>query len=166
MAIEAINRTINYAATKTPGGVGGKQLFLILVLASLYTGVTAMGISLFNDCESIQNSEMWKNIKMYLSHTLTIGIMIPVVLLMQKVMKKKGWSIGMLYAIMALIGSAMILGMAQSDECKSKDDKQHVRNVGIAGLVISIVMAGGIGMVMKSSKKYRPGLKGAVNATV
>jgi hypothetical protein len=67
---------------------------------------------------------------------------------------------------MALIGSAMILGMAQSDECKSKDEKQHVRNVGIAGLVISIVMAGGIGMVMKTSTKYRPGLKGAVNATV
>ena len=72
----------------------------------------------------------------------------------------------MLYAIMGLIGSAMVLGMAQSDECKSKDDKQHVRNMGIAGLVIYIIMAGGIGMVMKTSTKYRPGLKGAANATV
>ena len=166
MAIEAVNKSINYAATKTPGGVGGKQLFLIITLAIFYTVITAMGISLFNKCNGIQDSEMWQNIKMYLSHTMTIGIMIPVVFIIQKMFKKKGWSIGMLYAIMGLIGSAMVLGMAQSDECKSKDDKQHVRNMGIAGLVIYILMAGGIGMVMKTSKKYRPGLKGAVNATV
>ena len=69
MAIEAVNKSINYAATKTPGGVGGKQLFLIITLAIFYTVITAMGISLFNECNGIQDSEMWKNIKMYLSHT-------------------------------------------------------------------------------------------------
>ena len=53
-------------------------------------------------CEGIQGSEKYQNLKMFMSHTMTIAITIPVVLLLMKLVKNEGGVFTIVYSIMGL----------------------------------------------------------------
>tara|TARA_B100001250_G_C19816864_1_gene798947 strand:- start:1478 stop:1864 length:387 start_codon:yes stop_codon:yes gene_type:complete len=57
---------------------------------------------------------------MFLSHTLTIAIVVPIILLLKDTDFLNGDKMYMLYAILGFIASAMSLGMADDSKCKEK----------------------------------------------
>ena len=57
---------------------------------------------------------------MFLSHTLTIAIVVPIILKLKDTDFLNGDKMYMLYAILGFIASAMSLGMADDSKCKEK----------------------------------------------
>ena len=49
-------------------------LFLIAVMGVFYIAASSVGIKTFNDCDQVQNSQKWKNLKGFLSHTMAAAI--------------------------------------------------------------------------------------------
>jgi len=118
-----------------------KLVGMTVVLAGIYASISGVGIKVFQRCEAIQSSQKWKNIKMYLSHTVTLGIAIPVVLLIQKVLGDTTQEklLASLYCIMGFIGSAMSLALAQ--ECPDSDEDEAAKGMGAFGIVIYLLAA-------------------------
>ena len=118
-----------------------KLVGMTVVLAGLYAIISGLGIKVFERCEDMQSSEKWKNIKMYLSHTLTLGIAIPLVLLIQKVLGASTQEkiLASMYCIMGFIGSAMSLALAQ--ECPDSDEDEAAKGMGAFGIVIYLLAA-------------------------
>lgn len=94
--------------------------WLKISLILSYVLIASLGISTFQNCPDIQDSQKWKNIKMFLSHTLTIAIVVPIILLLKDTDFLNGDKMYMLYAILGFIASAMSLGMADDSKCKEK----------------------------------------------
>ncbi len=94
--------------------------WLKISLVLSYVLIASLGISTFQNCPDIQDSQKWKNIKMFLSHTLTIAIVVPIILLLKDTDFLNGDKMYMLYAILGFIASAMSLGMADDSKCKEK----------------------------------------------
>ena len=94
--------------------------WLKISLVLSYVLIASLGISTFQNCPDIQGSQKWKNIKMFLSHTLTIAIVVPIILLLKDTDFLNGDKMYMLYAILGFLASAMSLGMADDSKCKEK----------------------------------------------
>jgi uncharacterized membrane protein len=112
-------------------------LFLIAVMGVFYIAVSSVGIKTFNDCDQVQNSQKWKNLKMFLSHTMTAAIAMILTLLLTKIVKSEAAAFGLLFSIFGLIASSMTLAM--TNECSSTADKS-ARNFGIVSLVGHILL--------------------------
>ena len=129
-----------------------KLVGMTIVLAGIYATITGVGIKVFERCDAIQSSEKWQNIKMYLSHTLTLGIVIPFVLLIQKILgaSTQEKMIASMYCIMGFIGSAMSLALAQ--ECPDSDKDEAAKGMGAFGIVIYLLAAIGSALFIFKKK--------------
>jgi hypothetical protein len=127
-------------------------LFLIAVMGVFYIAVSSVGIKTFNDCDQVQNSQKWKNLKMFLSHTMTAAIAMILTLLLTKIVKSEAAAFGLLFSIFGLIASSMTLAM--TNECSSTADKS-ARNFGIVSLVGHILLL----MASMASMWVRRGVK-------
>ena len=130
-----------------------KLVGMTVVLAGLYASISGVGIKVFERCEAIQSSEKWKNIKMYLSHTVTLGTAIPFILLIQRVLgaSTQETLLASLYCIMGFIGSAMTLALAQ--ECEVSDKDQAAKGMGAFGIVIYLLAAIGSALWIFKQKR-------------
>ena len=108
--------------------IGYPQVGLTIILAIFYIAITALGIQTYNKCEAIQDSQKFKNLKMFLSHTMAIAITIPAVLLVTKFAKNEGGIFTLMYAIMGITGSGIALDIMRQPDCKDavkKDEKNY-----------------------------------------
>lgn len=152
----SFNAAINNAK-RMAGSVGQNMemsygtLMMITVMGVFYIATTAIGIQTFNKCSSIQNSQKWKNLKMFLAHTMTMAITMIFTLVMTKVIKSELAAFGVLFGVVGLIASAMSFSMIK--ECKSTSDKS-ARNFAIVGMVgYPLMMIGSMYMMAKSRGK-------------
>jgi hypothetical protein len=121
-----------------------------IMFAIFYIATASIGVQTYNKCEEIQGVKKWDNIKMLLSHTMTIGMAIPAVLMAQYfVGGKVTAAMAILYGIMGLIGNATAFAVTKEGSCGEyarKDSKNYL----IFGMVASllVMMAGGAYMTM------------------
>ena len=130
-----------------------KLVGITVVLAGVYATISGLGIKVFERCEDMQSSEKWKNIKMYLSHTVTLGTAIPFILLIQRVLgtTTQELLLASLYCIMGAIGSAMTLALAQ--ECEVGDKDQMAKTFGGIGVFLYfLVLIAGPAWLFKKSR--------------
>jgi hypothetical protein len=134
--------------------IGYPQVGLTIILGIFYIAITALGIQTYNKCEAIQGKQKFKNLKMFLSHTMAVSITIPAVLLVTKFAKNEGGIFTLMYAIMGITGSAIALNIMKQPDCKDAVKKDE-KNFAIASLVLFILLflAGGF----FTMKKY-PGI--------
>jgi len=134
--------------------IGYPQVGLTIILGIFYIAITALGIQTYNKCEAIQDSQKFKNLKMFLSHTMAVAITIPVILLVTKFAKNEGGIFTLVYAIMGITGSGIALDIMRQPDCKDAVKKDE-KNYAIASLVMFILLflAGGF----FTMKKY-PGI--------
>jgi hypothetical protein len=132
-------------------------LFLIVIMGVFYIASSSVGIKTFNDCDQVQNSQKWKNLKMFLSHTMTAAIAMILTLLITKIVKSEAAAFALLFGIFGVIASSMTLAM--TNECKDSADKS-ARNFGIVSLVgYFSLMFGSIIMMMGRRGVKMPTLK-------
>ena len=98
--------------------IGYLQVFFTIILGVFFVAITALGIDKYNKCEGIKDSEKFQNLKMFMSHTMTIGITIPAVLLLMKFVKNEGGVFTLIYSIMGITASAIAYNIMSQDECK------------------------------------------------
>lgn len=115
--------------------IGYPQVGLTIVLGIFYIAITALGIQTYNKCEAIQDSQKFKNLKMFLSHTMAVAITIPAVLLVTKFAKNEGGIFTLMYAIMGITGSGIALDIMRQPDCKDAVKKDE-KNYAIASLVL------------------------------
>lgn len=130
-----------------------KLIGMTVVLAGIYAAISGVGIKVFEKCDAIQSSEKWKNIKMYLSHTVTLGTAIPFILLIQRVLgtSTQEMLLASLYCIMGAIGSAMTLALAK--ECEVGDKDQLAKTFGGIGVgLYFLVLIAGPAWIFKKSR--------------
>ena len=122
---------------------GYPQVGLIILLGIFYIAITALGIDKYNKCEGIQDSEKYQNLKMFMSHTMTIAITIPLVLLLVKFVKNEGGVFTIVYAIMGLTSSAIAMDIMRQPECEDtvKSSDKNFAIVSIIGWII-LLLAG------------------------
>ena len=94
--------------------------WLKISLVVSYVLIASIGINTFQNCSGIQDSQKWKNIKMFLSHTLTIAIVVPIILKLKDTDFLSGDNMFILYGIFGFLAAAMSLGMANDSKCKDK----------------------------------------------
>ena len=130
-------------AGKIETEIGYPQVGLTILLGIFFVAVTALGIDKYNKCEGIQDSEKYQNLKMFMSHTMTIGITIPAVLLLMKFVKNEGGVFTIIYAIMGLTASAIAMDIMRQPECEDTVKKSD-KNFAIMSLVgwIILLLAG------------------------
>ena len=132
-------------STVTFGAIGFTIMFGIFYIAT-----ASIGVQTYNKCEEIQGVKKWDNIKMLLSHTMTIGMAIPAVLTAQYfVGGKVTAAMAILYGIMGLIGNATAFAMTREGSC-GEFTKKDSKNYLIFGMVASllVMMGGGAYMSM------------------
>mgnify|MGYP001030153195 FL=1 len=93
---------------------------LKIALIISYVIIAGLGINTFQNCTDVQESQKWKNIKMFLSHTLTIAIIVPIILKLKDTDFLSGDNMFILYGIFGFLAAAMSLGMANDSKCKDK----------------------------------------------
>ena len=124
--------------------IGFIQVALIVILGIFYVAISALGLDKYNKCEAIQSSEKYANLKMFMSHTMTIAITIPVVLLLMKFVKNEGGVFTLIYSIMGLTASAIAYDVMSQDECKQyveETDKNYAIG-SIIGWILLLLMGG------------------------
>ena len=132
-------------------------LFLIAVMGVFYIAASSVGIKTFNDCDQVQNSQKWKNLKGFLSHTMAAAIAMILTLLVTKIVKSEAAAFALLFGIFGLIASSMTLAM--TNECSSTADKS-ARNFGIVSLIGHILLLIlSIYLMMKRRGVTMPSLK-------
>lgn len=119
--------------------IGYPQVGLTIILGIFYIAITALGIQTYNKCEAIQDSQKFKNLKMFLSHTMAVAITIPAVLLVTKFAKNEGGIFTLMYAIMGITGSGIALDIMKQPDCKDAVKKDE-KNFAIASLVMFILL--------------------------
>lgn len=119
--------------------IGYPQVGLTIILGIFYIAITALGIQTYNKCEAIQDSQKFKNLKMFLSHTMAVAITIPAVLLVTKFAKNEGGIFTLMYAIMGITGSGIALDIMRQPDCKDAVKKDE-KNFAIASLVMFILL--------------------------
>ena len=130
-------------AGKIETEIGYPQVGLTILLGIFFIAVTALGIDKYNKCEGIQNSKKYQNLKMFMSHTMTIAITIPLVLLLVKFVKNEGGVFTIVYAIMGLTSSAIAMDIMRQPECEDtvKSSDKNFAIVSIIGWII-LLLAG------------------------
>ena len=112
------------------------ELMAIFVVVMIYMGTGIAGIKTFIECEKVQTSQKWKNIKMFLSHTLTMALTLFFTLLFSKYIKSDGAFFCTVITLVGIIAGAMTIALTR--ECNDTAD-ESARKYGIASLVINIV---------------------------
>ena len=124
--------------------IGFIQVALIIILGIFYVAISALGIDKYNKCKAIQSSEKYANLKSFMSHTMTIAITIPVVLLLMKFVKNEGGVFTLIYSIMGITASAIAYDVMSQDECKQyveETDKNYAIG-SIIGWILLLLMGG------------------------
>jgi len=123
--------------------IGYVQVGLTILLGIFFVAITALGIDKYNKCEGIKDSEKYQNLKMFMSHTMTIAITIPIVLLLMKFVNNEGGVFTIVYSIMGLIASAIAMDIMRQPECEDTVKKSD-KNFAIMSLVgwIILLLAG------------------------
>ena len=124
--------------------IGFIQVALIIILGIFYVAISALGIDKYNKCKAIQSSEKYANLKSFMSHTMTIAITIPVVLLLMKFVKNEGGVFTLIYSIMGLTASAIAYDVMSQDDCKQyveETDKNYAIG-SIIGWILLLLMGG------------------------
>lgn len=114
---------------------------MIVVLGTFYIAISSLGIDTFNKCSKIQDSQKWKNLKSYLSHTMTMVIASIATLILVKMFKSQVVVFAMVFGIMGVIASSMTLAM--TNECKDSVN-QSARSFAITSLAVHLAMTLGI----------------------
>jgi len=133
--------------------VGYPQILVLIILGLFYTAITALGIDKFNKCEAIQDSQKFKNLKMFMSHTMAIAIAIPVAFLISKIVQREGSAFTIVYAILGLTSSAMAMNIMNQEECKDQVKKSD-KDFAIASIVgwVLLLLVGSF-LFFKSKKR-------------
>jgi hypothetical protein len=123
--------------------IGYAQVGLTILLGIFFVAITALGIDKYNKCEGIQGSEKYQNLKMFMSHTMTIAITIPVILLLQKLVTNEGGVFTIVYAIMGLIASSIAVDIMRQPECEDivKASDKNFAKLSVGGWLI-LLLAG------------------------
>ena len=135
---------------KTPSW---KLIGMTVVLAGVYAAISGVGIKVFDKCDEMHTSTKWKNIKMYLSHTLTLGTAIPFILLLQRVLGASTQEkvLASLYCIMGAIGSAMTLALGQ--ECPDSEKDDAATGMGAFGIIVYfLALIGSAAFIFKQKR--------------
>jgi len=124
--------------------IGFAQVTLIILLGIFYVAITSLGVDKYNKCEGIQDSEKYANLKMFMSHTMTVAITIPVVLLLMKFVNNEGGVFTMIYSIMGITASAIAIDVMGQPECEAnvKDSDKNFATVSIVAWIV-LLLAGG-----------------------
>lgn len=117
--------------------ISGLELMAIFVVVMIYMGTGIAGIKTFIECDKVQTSQKWKNIKMFLSHTLTMALTLFFTLLFSKYIKSDGAFFCTVITLVGVIAGAMTVALTR--ECNDTADKS-ARNYGIAAIVINIIL--------------------------
>lgn len=130
-------------AGKIETEIGYVQVGLTILLGIFFVAITALGIDKYNKCEGIQSSEKYQNLKMFMSHTMTIAITIPIVLLLMKFVNNEGGVFTIVYAIMGLTSSAIAMDIMRQPECEDtvKTSDKNFAIMSIIGWII-LLLAG------------------------
>jgi len=139
--------------------IGYKEVAIVILLGIFYITVTALGIKVYNNCEGIQKSKKYENLKNYLSHTMAVAITIPVTLLIMKVATNEGGIFSMIYAIMGLAGASIALDIMRQPSCKESvkpSDKTFTTMSVVAWLIL---LLGGGYFTFKKYPKLGEALK-------
>jgi hypothetical protein len=129
--------------------IGYKEVAIVILL----------GIKVYNNCEGIQKSKKYENLKNYLSHTMAVAITIPVTLLIMKVATNEGGIFSMIYAIMGLAGASIALDIMRQPSCKESvkpSDKTFTTMSVVAWLIL---LLGGGYFTFKKYPKLGEALK-------
>ena len=123
--------------------IGYVQVGLTILLGIFFVAITALGIDKYNKCEGIKDSEKYANLKMFMSHTMTVAITIPIVLLFMKLVQNEGGVFTIVYAIMGLTSSAIAMDIIRQPECEDtvKSSDKNFAIVSIIGWII-LLLAG------------------------
>ena len=123
--------------------IGYPQVGLTILLGIFFIAITALGIDKYNKCEGIQSSEKYQNLKMFMSHTMTIAITIPVILLLQKLVTNEGGVFTIIYAIMGLTASSIAVDIMRQPECEDtvKASDKNFAKLSVGGWLI-LLLAG------------------------
>ena len=112
------------------------ELIFIFLAVMLYMGTVIPGIKTFIECDKIQTSQKWKNIKMFLSHTLTMALTLFFTLLFARYIDSDGAFFCTVITLVGIIASAMTIALTR--ECNDTAS-EGARIFGIISLVINIV---------------------------
>ena len=123
--------------------IGFAQVGLTILLGIFFVAITALGIDKYNKCEGIQDSEKYANLKMFMSHTMTVAITIPIVLLLMKFVNNEGGVFTMVYAIMGITASAIAMDVMRQPECEAsvKDSDKNFATMSIVAWIL-LLLAG------------------------
>ena len=123
--------------------IGYPQVGLTILLGIFFVAVTALGIDKYNKCEGIQSSEKYQNLKMFMSHTMTVAITIPIVLLLMKFVNNEGGVFTMVYAIMGLTASSIAVDIMRQPECEDtvKASDKNFAKLSVGGWLV-LLLAG------------------------
>ena len=123
--------------------IGYAQVGLTILLGIFFVAITALGIDKYNKCEGIKDSEKYQNLKMLMSHTMTIAITIPIVLLLMKFVNNEGGVFTIVYSIMGLTASAIAVDIMRQPECKDtvKTSDMNFAKLSVGGWLV-LLLAG------------------------
>ena len=123
--------------------IGYAQVGLTILLGIFFVAITALGIDKYNKCEGIKDSEKYQNLKMLMSHTMTIAITIPVVLLLMKLVNNEGGVFTIVYSIMGLTASAIAVDIMRQPECEDtvKTSDMNFAKLSVGGWLV-LLLAG------------------------
>lgn len=113
---------------------------LITALGFVYMVVAALGIDIFSKSDKFKDSTMHENFNKYLAATLTIGLTMPATLILLKMVKSDGAAFSIVYAIMGIIGSAIVLNWTTNDTEK-RESAQIFSGLTLASFICTLLIA-------------------------
>ena len=119
-------------------------IVLTIIFGIFYIATASIGVKTYNDCKEIQGVKKWDNLKMLLTHTMTMSMMIPAVLIAQRFAGGKvAAAMAIIYGIMGLVGNATAFAMTKEGAC-GEVTKEDSKNYLIFGMIASLlIMLGG-----------------------
>jgi hypothetical protein len=123
---------------------------LTIISGIFYIATASIGVKTYNECKEIQGVKKWDNLKMLLTHTMTMSMMIPVVLIAQLFAGGKvAAAMAIIYGIMGLVGNATAFAMTKEGAC-GEVTKKDSKNYLIFGMTASsfIILGGSAYLVM------------------
>ena len=124
--------------------MGYVSILVIILLAGFYTTISSTTLVKFAKCDAAQKSGMYRNLEKLLTHTMTIGITIPVAFMLGKMFNKDLALWGMFYGAMGLIGSSVALDIARKCDAKESESSPDkvMAGIGVAvyGLLLLVIL--------------------------
>ncbi|MBT6185519.1 MAG: hypothetical protein HOI07_12350 [Betaproteobacteria bacterium] len=132
-----------------------KLIGITTILGVIYTAIASVGIKRFNECKEIQGISKYANRKMFLSHTLTGLLAIPIAFIVLKFGSVTPNATGfmvMLSGVLGIIASVFAFQIQKAAEC-TKTAKTSDKNFTIFAITAAVLMTlGGIGMIAMTNK--------------